>query len=650
MHSNAVPNSSTQDALHLVLQHLSSPEGNPRTYNQVARGLHRTSKQHQAAARATLRHLHLDSYYEGLLGTYPSPIDRPPAVPWDLLAACPAVTSWTLHPEQLVCFQDPLWSLDDEVAAAVCRLKQLSVHDVHCVCEQQEGLGRLLWACQQLEHVDITYSGIHQPQFLKDPDHISSAIGPPLPAMRSWSSKGFPGHYVLDWLVQQQEQQASSTLRALSLNDNSRDVTTLDGRQLTALTGLRDLDINSYSLLLPLELGAMSHLTKLALPTNTTRVRPVCAITGLRDLSFKASSYIRELPSCVSTLQQLTSLELDRGTSSLPPELGSWHPRLQRLVGLECTLGTVPTSLTALTCLHLHGNRALQLTLPSTLASLRELRLSGSSASMSGLHHLTGMEVLHAGLPNAVDSLTILQPLTRLRHLSLVWAVGWDGGSFTAVGSLQRLTFLAVGGTSRSRVGARWPTSAFCDAVGLTARLPALEQLSITCLDARSVAALGPWVAQHTTLTRLVLAGSEVDADSSQLLWLPAQLQELALSHMELQQLPSGVAQLSSLVFLCIAANPLKQLPAWLTGLRRLEVLDAVETCIHTEQQVLAQMPLLRCVRVGRYKAAAGPMPVGPVSDVDFGRGAVPGVVFGKAAHLHFRRKSRFALPGYTTW
>jgi hypothetical protein len=30
-----------------------------------------TSKQHQAVARATVRHLHLDSYYEGLAEAYP---------------------------------------------------------------------------------------------------------------------------------------------------------------------------------------------------------------------------------------------------------------------------------------------------------------------------------------------------------------------------------------------------------------------------------------------------------------------------------------------------------------------------------------------------------------------------------------------------
>jgi hypothetical protein len=121
-----------QHPLSVVLQHLSSDDGDNRLYRSTARGLHRTCKQYQSLARATLHRLRLDRCYHlwlasskhRRLGGFPGRWDVPVSpAPLELLAACPSVTTLTLHPEQLVVLDDGAAQLLEAAAGQLQRLE-----------------------------------------------------------------------------------------------------------------------------------------------------------------------------------------------------------------------------------------------------------------------------------------------------------------------------------------------------------------------------------------------------------------------------------------------------------------------------------------------------------------------------------------------
>jgi Leucine-rich repeat (LRR) protein len=617
----------------LVLKHLSSSDSNDDLCQRAACDLHRVSKQHQSEARATLRHLHMDRFYEGLLSAGIDGNDD--LVPWELLAACPKVTSWTLAPQQLVEFYHH--ELGAEEAAAASKIKRLKVHNLDGESdEQQAGLGKLLWACNQLAEVQIacdwseSKKGLGPPKkpwLLLDPNSSSwdTATAPRLP-LRSWVSHGVPHSLLAHWVAQQQ---LAPTLRSLALYDRD------DGSDIswvTSLTGLQELTVDHWSTTSPPTcLSAMRSLTEFIVESEDVIDDDLLPPTGLKSLG------LTQLPGNINQMSHLTALDVSNtfDLPSLPSDLGVWLPNLEQLGSICSNLPAVPATLSRLTGLYFSFNFAEALSLPSTLKALRELHLSNSySTAIATLGSFTALEVLDVSDSSVLgDSLAILKPLTRLRHLNMSGVGELDPASFTVLGTLQQLTHLNLrptceypredGNSTKEGI-----TAAACSVLADTQPLPALEQLDISYFGAGHLAALAPWVGRLTALTSIKMEGCAVDEEET-LLFLPAQLQEVRLSSCGLWQLPAGLQRLSALEVLQLRGNPkLRQLPGWLSQLRCLSAMDVSGTGVQCEQEVLAHMPALRCVRL--------------VSCLDKGVLQVPSKrVFSKAPHLHFGHSRR---------
>jgi hypothetical protein len=594
----------------------------------VARGLHRTSRRYHAEARATLRHLDLASYYRGLLSAYPDPATRPPAIPWELLAACPGVTHWTLHQEQLACFTA---GTAEQLAAAASKLKRLKVTEARLLGaypapdSEQEGLGRLLWACRRLEEVDISLQELRRvgkPWLLIDPASTSfdTAVAPPL-ALRSWESTCIPYECLTTWLDQQQ--QLGGTLQHVVMRDAGLELD-LDG--FAALPRLRHLGMPRSLLERPCSVHmssptVLSSITALHMFGGMEAAELACQLNGLQDLRLNGRVLPR-LPSGIAALKQLSALDISfTSIRELPADLGVWLPRLERLVGKDTPLATVPATLTRLTHLDLRGITYAtgQLALPTSLGRLQELVVPGRQlTAMVVLGQLTALQLLRLSV-GAEDNLASLRPLTRLRHLDPDgWE--WHPAAYGVLAGLQQLTFLSMG----IRYGG--PELEWL----LPPQLPALRALHIFCEGQPhplgDMAALGPWLVQLTALEQLVCSCSSMAAGDAPL-HLPPQLQELewapAKAHPdELCELPRGLTQLSALRALRVTWQHMCVLPPWLSELRCLEELWYAHKGEATEQEVLAHMPALRRVGISTWRSA------------DFGEKAI---ILGRAPHLHFK-------------
>jgi Leucine-rich repeat (LRR) protein len=501
----------------------------------------------------------------------------------------------------------------------------------------------LLHACPHLEELEVTTAEFQEPMpgpwLLMDPDSTSwDTMEAPQFPLRSWKSERLPFNLLGNWLRQQPPgcpltHVTMSTVHTGAQTGGFKMVFSLveevpfpdpavDVCPLAAAPGLQTLRLDSAVTAESLAtLRTLSALTCLEVGGWSEDVAAaVCALTGLRDLSLQSEEEEPvELPSSMSSLQQLSSLDLcSCRLNELPGELGVWLPRLEQLALEQCPLADVPASLTALTSLYLGWGCTSSLHLPTALSNLRELDLRASTyTSVTGLSSLASLEYLVVAHSRALgSSLAALQPLTRLQHLNLGAVEKLKAASFTVLGALQQLTFLGLAApeskhtvVARSRVLAR------------TEPLPALAELDLSSHNAAALAALGPWLGALTALTKLCMQECEVGGHGT-LQHLPVQLRELDLRSCELQQLPPGLTKLTALEALNVSNNhALCQLPAWLSQLRRLETLRLVGTGVVTEQQVLARMPALRCVKM--FSGYAG-------------------VVYGSATHLLWGHSSRF--------
>jgi Leucine-rich repeat (LRR) protein len=581
------------DPLHAVLEHLGTTDENGQLYKTVARALHRSSKQYQASARATLSHLSLDKYYC-------QPSDRyMPALPWALLKAFSAVTSLSLAAQQLA----PLAHRRDEpaVKALLGQLKRLSATvclSVATFDAPAAPLGQLLWACRQLEEVDVHVGDyVEQPWLLLDPDSTSSssAVGPPLP-LRSLTTRGMPLPLVTGWM-QQQQRQLGRTLQRLEVGPGSKQGV-LDLGQLTGLVALRDLQLCGSDITASTHLTSMSSVTQLGLAFGsgtTAAVEAVCTLPNLQHLSVEYGS-LAELPDSVSALKQLSCLNISHtAVQQLPEDLGVWCPGLVQLEASDSRLVAVPASLGSLTRLNMAWSSFTQLVLPTTLTRLRQLDVqSAGYGTIVGISSLVALEHLENGAFKGDlfggRSLGALRPLTRLCHFSLYETWVADATTFTAMGALQQLTSLDLSHHQFTEAG--W------SALGRAEPLAALQQLDLSwCGPHHALLALQPWLSRLTTLTLLRVCGIACGSDTD-LAYLPPKLQELTLCCMPgTWEMPLGLLSMSALRVLNISGNRLLcELPSWCSQLHNLEQLDLQHTGVLTEQPVLAQMPALHAV------------------------------------------------------
>jgi Leucine-rich repeat (LRR) protein len=609
------------DPLRVVLEHLSGPDGNDQLYKIVGRALHRSSKQYQASARATVRHLSLDSYFSHTSYGRRQPAALWEALPWALLEGCTAVTSLCLAPQQL----QPLADRRDEPAikAMLAQLKHLKVADMpgcSSMCVAPKAVGQLLWACRQLEEVNLKTGYFYkEPWLALDPNStsISTAVGPPLP-LRSLKVRGVPQPLVAGWMEQQQRQ-LGRTLHRLEVH-RCGEGGALDVGQLTGLVALRDLRLSGSHITASTQLGAMSNLTQLVLSGNgrtPAAVKAVSTLPNLQHLSLNDEGLGR-LPGAMCALKHLTCLNIsDTRIKQLPEDLGEWCPGLVRLEASDTHLAAVPASLGSLTLLDLGDSRAPQLVLPTTLTRLKALYLASAKyGAISGISSLVGLEQLDAmgfqGDLLGEQGMAELRPLTRLSHLSLPGASVQVPSSFTVIGTLQQLTSLSLSSVKQDDNGQL--TTAGWASLARAEPLPALQHLDLSwCCPEHGLSVLAPWLSRLTALTQLSMAGN-AGGDGGELLQLPPLLENLTLSSMGLQEVPPGLQEvppglqhLSVLQELTLSYNPgLCQLPSWFSRLCSLEGLMLTGTGVVSEQPVLAQMPALCFVFVPLQAAVCG--------------------------------------------
>jgi Leucine-rich repeat (LRR) protein len=507
--------------------------------------------------------------------------------------------------------------LKEDVQAAALLLQRLRVEYIQgSDSDQLRGLGWLLQTCTRLVEVDISCAvmfsntpadHINQHWLLSYPYSTSLGTAAVQPArLVRWTSAGVPFDLVTRWAAQLGP---GCCFTQLVMDRCSQEGGAVD---LTALKGLQHLALTGSSMYKPpVGLGSMgSSLTQLQLQLGQEGVEALPPLTNLQHLSLYSS--LSALPNSISSLKQLRRLDImNTSISELPADLGVWLPRLEQLGAKGCALSTVPTSLTTLKGLDLSYNRQLALVLPTTLSTLRELKVRRAKyTSVVGLSSLVCVEDLDV-VESVVlgSSLSVLQPLSCLRSLDMEEVQGLDPGSYTVIGALRQLTCLHMGG---GLSGARCPTPECNAALASTQPPPGLLQLDIRGADLASTPALGTWLAQLTVLTQLCMEYCCV-APGDELHYLTASLQDLDISTMPLQgspeehnmeQLPLGLTRLTSLTRLAVRGfddmsrgwDDLKQLPEWLSVLQSLEVLDLRGTGVTTQQEVLGHMPNLRWV------------------------------------------------------
>jgi Leucine-rich repeat (LRR) protein len=427
-----------------------------------------------------------------------------------------------------------------------------------------------------------------------------------LPPLRHLEVEGPLEGLLPAWL---RKPQAAARLTTLRLTHGAA----LHLRLLSLASGLRELTLEQSYLgagmvhpgIMPLPLG-LTTLTRLVVwDCYMAAVPPgVCHFTTLRHLSL-GTEYGKlrgGLPSSMSSLQQLQRLDLrGRHLIELPADLGTWLPQLEELDVCGTSVSDLPRSLTRLTRLAASGTRVTQVSAVAHLVTLKELCMESSvlRPPLQPLAQLSALERLQLGwskrLPEEMAAqLHLPTPLPALCSLAVRGPLLVDQVQEVVVGA-QQLTRLAL----TINLGPEEVA-----ALGQLGVLPRLKRLELSRVaGATQWAAAAPWLQQQPCLTSLKLSKGE--AEGSLLPQLPAQLEELHIhpyvcveGSVQGVEQPTALTQLSRLRKLSITCHDNQVVPSWLSSLRSLEVLEVTGWKVYHGWEVLAQLPLLRQVRV----------------------------------------------------
>jgi Leucine-rich repeat (LRR) protein len=375
-----------------------------------------------------------------------------------------------------------------------------------------------------------------------------------------------------------------------------------DFLSLAACSGLQELDLACYipglgrSSTVPAQHPLRcSALTKLVLwhgGVEEPGLRAVCVATQLRHLDLECNSQLLVLPPDLSSLQQLTFLGLgETGVAVLPLQLGEWLPQLQ-VLGVEKTnVAIIPQGLQQ----QLQSLRAAHSSIPSVaavqhLVGLQQLQLHGNPLvpPYQQLSVFTALQELSLSISEGSAQVVPI-PLPLLRALRIQADDPWRAAG-QLVGPGPHLTSLGLYST--------WRGMGRAAAVGQLGVLPVLQQLVLS-MPLASVWAAGPWLLQHSQLTSLSIAWTHPTGQGSQ----PAKrsLQQWCLSRGVVRDgLPEAFTQLTGLRVLRLSGPCTAQLPAWVSCLRPLRVLQLGDGCLLTGDAAawtaLGSMPLLRRV------------------------------------------------------
>jgi Leucine-rich repeat (LRR) protein len=403
------------------------------------------------------------------------------------------------------------------------------------------------------------------------------------------------------WL---QQPQAATKLKSLHLIE-----TRLRLELLSSASGLQELTLencavgygagHSTATPLPPDLTCLTALTRLVVwGTDTDAVPPVVwRLTTLHHLSLghRYGGADGVLPNSISSLQQLRRLELNMAPlSQLPADLGTWLPQLLELDVSGTRVSDLPRSLTRLTRLAASGTRVTQVSAVAHLVTLKQLCMEQSVLCMplQPLSELSALEGLWLGWSKRLageeaTQLHLPGPLPALQSFSVKGPLRVDQVQEVVAGA-QQLTRLAL----TINLGPEEVA-----ALGQLGVLPHLKRLELSRSSGSTRwAAAAPWLQQQPYLTSLKLSKGE--AEGPLLPQLPAQLEDLNMrwSTLGVEQ-PTALTQLSRLRKLSITCHD-NLVPSWLSGLCSLEVLEVAGWKVYHGWEVLAQLPLLRQVRV----------------------------------------------------
>jgi hypothetical protein len=419
-----------------------------------------------------------------------------------------------------------------------------------------------------------------------------------LPALQCLELEGpIPG--LINQLMASPAPPQLTTLRLTNWAANGVDLACL-----TACSGLQELEVWYYGepgpegppLVLPEGLTQLRGLTKLVLDgcKMDGEVAPVVwQLTQLRHLVLEAIQGLDGpilLSDEISSLRHPTSLSLQfTWVEEVPADLGHWLPQLQELNVHGQRLDLHQFGITQFAGVTSLTGGLVNLASQQQLVGLKEVVLYQTvlEPPFDGFSRLTALEKLAIHRMEEGSVVVSSAPLPRLRSLELIADDPFRVAA-QLVGSGQHLTYLKLSPTERQQG---------LSSIHQLKVLPVLKELSLARFSATDLVDIGPWLYQQPQLTSLCLVDvpTEVNLHLSALppvlkyLHLPRFPGQVGAANGVLYDLPEAVAALTGLQELWGAA---KQLPAWLSSLTSLRVVDLNGP--ESGWGVLGQLPLLR--------------------------------------------------------